>query len=358
MDTQDMTERKNLAPPPASRGEGAGMRILITGASGFIGSFLVEEALCRGFDTWAGVRASSSRKYLQQPGLHFLELDFAHADRLYEQLKAHRETVGTFDYIVHCAGVTKCIDPADFDRVNYGQTRTFADTLLRLGMTPRQFAFISTLSVFGPVHEDTCEPIRATDIPRPNTAYGRSKLKAEQYLMGLEGFPYVFYRPTGVYGPRERDYFLMVKSLRRHVDFSVGYRRQDLTFVYVKDVVQAVFLGIGRRVSRRAYLLSDGQVYAGRTFSDLVRRELGNPPIVRIRCPLFLLKAVSLFAECRARLRNVPDTLNRDKYKIMKQRNWQCDITPAVRELGYRPAYGLARGVRETVAWYKKEGWI
>ena len=64
--------------------------ILITGASGFIGSFLVEEALCRGFETWAGVRASSSRKYLQEPGLHFLELDFAHTDRLFEQLKAHR----------------------------------------------------------------------------------------------------------------------------------------------------------------------------------------------------------------------------------------------------------------------------
>ena len=62
--------------------------ILITGASGFIGSFLVEEALHRGFETWAGVRASSSRKYLQEPGLHFLELDFAHIDRLYEQLKA------------------------------------------------------------------------------------------------------------------------------------------------------------------------------------------------------------------------------------------------------------------------------
>ena len=61
---------------------------------------------------------------------------------------------------------------------------------------------------------------------------------------------------------------------------SVGYRRQDLTFVYVKDVVQAVFRGIERGVTGRAYFLSDGQVYASRTFSDLIRRELGNPLIV------------------------------------------------------------------------------
>ena len=332
--------------------------ILITGASGFIGSFLVEEALRRGFDTWAGVRASSSRKYLQQPALHFLELDCAHEDRLHGQLRSHREAHGAFDYVVHCAGVTKCIDPADFDRVNYGQTRALADALRSLGMTPRQFAFISTLSVFGPVHEDTYEPIRETDTPRPNTAYGRSKLKAERYLTGLADFPCVIYRPTGVYGPRERDYFLMAESIRHHLDMSVGYLRQDLTFVYVRDVVQAVFLGIEREVKGRAYFLSDGQVYDSRTFSDLIRRELGNPAIVRLKCPLFLLKVVSLLAERWAALRRTTSTLNRDKYNIMKQRNWQCDITPAVRELGYRPAYDLDSGVRETIAWYKEEGWL
>lgn len=87
----------------------------------------------------------------------------------------------------------------------------------------------------------------------PNTAYGLSKLKAERYLQGMSDFPYVIYRPTGVYGPREKDYFLMAKSIRRHTDFSVGFRRQDLTFVYVKDIVQAVFLGIEKQISRRTY---------------------------------------------------------------------------------------------------------
>lgn len=332
--------------------------ILITGASGFIGSFLVEEALRQGFGTWAGVRASSSRKYLQDPRLHFAELDFASPDRLRGQLAAHREAHGGFDYIVHCAGVTKCADPKDFERVNYGQTRLLADTLRELDMVPRQFAFVSTLSVFGPIHEQDYRPIVETDTPRPNTAYGLSKLKAERYLQDLEGFPYVIYRPTGVYGPREKDYYLMAKSIRSHTDFAVGYRRQDLTFVYVKDIVQAVFLGIGKGVTRRAYFLSDGNVYPSRTFSDLIRRELGNPFVVRLKCPLAVLKAVSAIAEAWARHRGTASTLNSDKYRIMKQRNWQCDITPTVDELGYCPAYDLERGVKETIAWYKKEGWL
>lgn len=332
--------------------------ILITGASGFIGSFLVEEALRRGFRTWAGVRRSSSRKYLQQPGLNFLELDFSQADTLRRQLEEHRAEHGRFDYVVHCAGVTKCADPTDFDRVNCGQTRLLADTLQSLDMTPRQFAFVSTLSVFGPVHEETYEPIRESDVPRPNTAYGRSKLLAEQYLQSLTDFPCIIYRPTGVYGPRERDYFLMAQSIARHVDVAVGFRRQDLTFVYVKDVVQAVFCGIERGVSGRAYFLSDGQVYDSRTFSNLIIRELGRPFVLRLRFPLWVLKTVSMLAGNWAAWRGTASTLNLDKYRIMKQRNWQCDIAPAVGELGYRPAYDLERGVRETIAWYKAEGWL
>lgn len=329
-------------------------RILITGASGFIGSFLVEEALRRGFDTWAGIRASSSRAYLQDPRIHFLELDFAHPDTLRRQLAVQ----GRFDYIVHCAGVTKCIDPADFDRVNHVQTCDFIDALRELQLVPRQFIFISTLSVFGPVHERDYRPILGTDTPRPNTAYGRSKLKTEQYLQSLRDFPYVIFRPTGVYGPRERDYYVMAQSIARHVDVAAGFRRQDLTFVYVADVVQAVFRAIDRGVTGRAYFLSDGQVYASRTFSDLIIRELGHPWVIRLKFPLFALKTVSLCAEWWAKRRGKTSTLNRDKYNIMKQRNWRCDITPAVEELGYAPAYDLDRGVRLTIAWYKENRWL
>ena len=73
---------------------------------------------------------------------------------------------------------------------------------------------------------------------------------------------------------------------------------------------------------------------------------------------MFALKTVSLCAEWWAKRRKKTSTLNRDKYHIMKQRNWRCDIGPAVRELGYAPAYDLDRGVRLAVAWYKENGWL
>ena len=333
-------------------------RVLVTGASGFIGSFLVEGGLERGMDVWAGVRKTSSRKYLQDKRIRFAELIFGNKQQLKEQLAVHLQEHGGWDYIVHCAGVTKCLNQADFEKGNYLATVNFVEALKELHLVPERFMYISSLSIFGPIHEDDYAPINELDRPQPNTAYGVSKLKAERYLQALNDFPYVIYRPTGVYGPRERDYFLMAQSVKQHVDFAAGFKRQDITFIYVKDLVQAVYLGAKPEALRRAYFVSDGEVYASSTFSDLIKKELGNPWLLRIKCPLWLLKVISIVAETGAGWMGKTSTLNRDKYNIMKQRNWRCDISPIVNELGYRPEYLLERGVKETMAWYKKEGWL
>lgn len=328
--------------------------ILITGATGFIGSFIVEEAIRRGMEVWAAVRSTSSRKYLQNPEINFIELDLDNTEKLRRQLAQH-----TFKYIVHAAGVTKCLDNDDFFKTNTVGTRHLVDVVRELKMPIERFVFISSLSILGPLHEEQpYQEISDTDTPCPNTAYGRSKLQAEEYLRSLADFPYVILRPTGVYGPREKDYFMMAESIKKHVDFAVGYRHQDITFIYVQDVVQAVFLSLSKDVCGRTFLLSDGEVYSSRTFSKLLQKELGIKRVLRITAPLWLLYAVSVAAESLAHVTGKISALNRDKYNIMKQRNWRCDITPARRDLGFTPEYKLKRGVEITVKWYKENGWL
>ncbi len=330
------------------------MNILITGASGFIGSFIVEEALQRGLEVWAAVRSTSSKRYLNDGRIHFIELNLSSYDKLCDQLKDHQ-----FDYVVHAAGITKCLHSADFERINTQGTENLVWALIHTHQPLRMFIYLSSLSVYGAIREQQpYQDINENDEPRPNTAYGRSKLKSEKFLDALQDFPYVILRPTGVYGPREKDYFLMAKSIKQHVDFSVGYRRQDITFVYVKDVVQAVFLAIDHGKSGRKYFLSDGEVYQSRTFSDLIQRELGHPFLLRLKAPLWLLRVVTTCGEYTARLTGKISALNNDKYNILCQRNWRCDIEPARKELGYQPQYNLERGVKETIAWYKQEGWL
>jgi len=328
--------------------------MLVTGASGFIGSFIVEEALSRRLEVWAAVRPTSSRKYLSDKRINFINLDLGDKAKLMEQLRGRK-----FSYVVHAAGVTKCADSRDFHRVNTLGTVNLAEALIAQDGAMERFVFVSSLSVMGAERERRpYTEITAADTPRPNTAYGRSKLEAERRLREMEGLPLTVLRPTGVYGPRERDYFLMAQSISRHTDFSVGFKPQDITFIYVKDLVQAVFLALEREPSALPYLLSDGHVYSSRTFSDLLHRELGRPWLVRIKAPLWLLRIVTTAGELYGRLTGRVTALNRDKYNILRQRNWRCDISPAQRDLGFKPEYDLERGVKETIRWYKENGWL
>ncbi len=331
------------------------MKILVIGASGFIGSFIVEEALKRGFDTWAAVRKTSSRRYLSDGRIHFIELAFGDEDRMTGQFRQHG-----FDYVVDAAGATKCRRKADFFRTNSEGVKVIVRALLRSGMDLKKFVFLSSLSVYGaPRENEPHEDILDTDPMMPDTAYGKSKLEAERFLATVKDkLNYTVLRPTGVYGPRERDYFLMVKSISRHVDSAVGFSRQDITFVYVTDVVAAVFLALEQEESGRGYFITDGGVYESETFSRLVRRELGNPWCVRLVMPIFLMRAVCALGSLWAQVSGRITALNNDKFHILAQRNWRCDITPARRELGYSPEVGLEEGVKRTVEWYKREGWI
>jgi nucleoside-diphosphate-sugar epimerase len=331
------------------------MKILITGASGFIGSFIVEEALRQGFETWAAVRKSSSREWLQDERIKFIELNLSSKEQLVEQLKPHQ-----FDYVVHAAGVTKCLNKQDFFRINTEGTKHLVEAILELQMPLKRFVYLSSLSIFGAIHEQQpYEEIRESDTPQPNTAYGQSKLEAERYLESVTTrLPYIILRPTGVYGPREKDYFIMAKSIKGHSDFAVGYKRQDITFVYVKDVVQAVFLALEKGENGRRYFLSDGQVYQSTTFSNLIHEELGRPWWIRITAPVWVLRIVTFFGEHIGRMTGKVTALNNDKYNILKQRNWRCDIQPAIDELGFQPKVQLAEGVKETIKWYKEHSWL
>jgi len=328
-------------------------KILITGASGFIGSFIVEEALNRGFEVWAAVRKSSSRQFLQDERLRLIELDLGSENRLKEQMKDCR-----FDYVVHAAGVTKCLNKADFRRINTEGTKHLVKALSALDMPLKRFVYLSSLSIMGAIHEQQpYTEILESDTPKPNTAYGKSKLEAEQWLE-TQNIPYIILRPTGVYGPRERDYFMMAKSIKAHTDFAVGYKQQDITFVYVTDVVQAVFLALENGQTGRKYFLSDGEVYQSSTFSDLIRHELGNPWWIRITAPIWLLRIITFFGEFVGHLTGQVTALNNDKYNIMRQRNWRCDIEPARQELGYQPKVKLEEGVRRSIQWYKENKWL
>ncbi|MDR1526918.1 MAG: NAD(P)-dependent oxidoreductase [Dysgonamonadaceae bacterium] len=313
--------------------------ILITGASGFIGSFLVEKALEKGWQTWAGIRKSSSKEYLRDERIRFIDLDYADMDKLKAQIAQH----GPWDYVVHNAGVTKCVNPDDFEKINYRHSKHLIEALQKSGCIPEKFVLMSSLSA----HH-----------PGVRTQYGNSKLKAENFLKSQTDFPYIIFCPTGVYGPRDKDYYLMLKMIQSGWDITAGFEPQKLSFVYVKDLVKALFLSLENPVDHKTYFLSDGNTYSDAEYTCIAKEVLGKKRVIRLRIPLWLLRAVSVLSETIAGWRNQPSTLNRDKYEIMKQRDWTCDTFPVVYDLDFRADYALKRGLMESVEWYRTNGWL
>lgn len=332
-------------------------KVLVVGAGGFAGGFIVEEGLKRGFDVWAGLRASTSRVYLTDDKIKFVEFDFENPESIISTLMESMPGEEKWDWIIYNLGATKAISFADFSKINYEYLKIFVQALKSTGKMPEKFLYMSSLSVMGPRHEKDAGRFRETDIPQPNTKYGASKLKAEM-LLQMENVPYIIFRPTGIYGPRDKDYFLMLKTISNGFDFSAGYRRQLLTFIYVEDLARAIYDALQKAPVGNVYLISEDRAYSQKEFRKLAGMILGKKGVISLPLPLWVVKAVSSVAEKWGVARMKPSTLNRDKFNIMKQRNWDVDVSKAKNDFGFNPQVSLNEGIKKAVEWYRNQNWL
>ncbi|MCF6358897.1 MAG: NAD(P)-dependent oxidoreductase, partial [Draconibacterium sp.] len=173
-------------------------KILITGASGFIGGFLVEQGLQNRHTIYAAIRKSSSTKYLTDKRINIIYLNLADKKSLRQIWEKLQQEIGRFDYIIHNAGATKVLNKSNFETINYQYTKNLVESLYGANMIPSKFVFISSLAAYGPGDENTFTPIKITDTQTPITNYGKSKLKAEQFLFQQNKIPILISRPTGV----------------------------------------------------------------------------------------------------------------------------------------------------------------
>ncbi len=330
-------------------------KILITGSNGFIGSYLVEEALSRGYEVFAGIRSKSNREFLHGKKINFFEIDFSSRTGLENKLNVFRKEHGKFDYIIHNAGITKAKNKEDFQRVNFDYTQNFVDALIAAGCVPEKFIYISSLAAYGPKNDSS--PITDSDTPKPITLYGESKLKTERFLHTLKDFPFLIIRPSAVYGPRDRAFLVVVKMIRRGIEPYLGNGNQLLSFIYVSDLSRVIFNALESQIVNRAYFISDGLIYSARSFNEYSRKHL-RKRTMKIRIPAMLIDPLAFSVEKISALLGMVPTFNRERSKEFQAANWSCDTKALESDLGFTSEYNLEKGLHETINWYKKEGWL
>lgn len=333
-------------------------KILITGASGFIGSFLVKEALKQGFEVYAGMRPSSSKKYLQDPRINFIELDLSSENTLLQQLKSFQQTNGNIDFVIHNAGVTQAKKKIDFFTVNCGYTQNLHNALQSAEMRLEKFVLISSLAAFGPGNAETFSPIELSDKQTPITAYGKSKLCAEALIKSAQAFPYIIINPTAVYGPRDKDFLEFVKLINKGIEPYIGTNKQMISMIYVKDLTRAVISLLQTNYSNTSYIVSDSKAYNKEELGNIAKKIL-NKKTIRIKIPFFFIHfIIALIEKIQQLVFGSLPFLNTEKVNEISSPNWLCNSKEIWNDLASAPEYYLEQGLQETIEWYKINNWL
>lgn len=327
-------------------------KILITGASGFVGSSLVEEALSRDLEVYAGVRKTSSKQYLQDPRIKFVYMDFEDEDMLSQIMDTHR-----FDYIIHNAGATSAKDRETFFTVNEDYTTRLASIAQRQIPNLLKFTFTSSMASYGPADFSTDEEVNHKQTPHPVTTYGESKLAAEKALMSMVSLPYLIFRPTAVFGPKDKEMLTVFKIIKSGFAPQIGFSKQMLTFIYIKDLAKLFIDATISPISRRSYFVSDGNVYDSKTFNQKVAKAV-NKSIFSLKVPVGIIHIAAIIAQTYSNITGKSTVLNREKVNELKARSWAVDITPQIRDFKYQTTYPLDKALQETVEWYNHNNWL
>ena len=333
-------------------------KILITGASGFIGSYLVEEALAQGFEVYAGIRKSSSKQFLQDARIHFVELDFSSEVKLEQQLSSLKQLHGNFDYVVHNAGVTQAKKKEDFFIVNCGYTQNLVHALKASGIVLQKFVLISSLAAYGPGNAESFVPVELQHKPQPVSVYGKSKLCAQEFIQSSSIFPYIIINPTAVYGPRDKDFLQFVKLINKRIEPYIGTNKQMVSLIYVKDLTRAVISLLNTSFVNRSYIVSDGVDYNKEQLGDAVKSILLKKTF-KIKIPALPIRmTIAAVEKTQQLIWGTLPFLNLEKVNEISSPNWLCNSAALWNDLASAPNYLLENGMKETVSWYKENKWL
>jgi dihydroflavonol-4-reductase len=324
--------------------------VLVTGATGFVGSHLVERLVASGIPVRCLVRKTSSLRYLRAGAVELFHGELATGEGL-------AAAVHGAETVFHVAGVTKARSEAAYYDGNLRGTKSLLRACERSASPPRRFIHVSSLAAVGPSPDGT--PLDEDAPMRPLTWYGRSKLAAEDAVRASRlASTAVILRPPVVYGPRDTDVFEVFRAVAKGVMVLIGREESWFSYIHVEDLAEALLAAACRDNAVGATcFVANPEPVSWIEFAETAASVMGRR-VRFVHAPAGVAYAAGWCAEMASRLRGRPGILSRQKIIEARCRFWTCDPSRARSQLGWCAGRTLREGIASSLAWYKDAGWL
>ncbi|HEX7050393.1 MAG TPA: NAD-dependent epimerase/dehydratase family protein [Longimicrobiales bacterium] len=321
----------------------------MTGATGFVGSHLVEALASHDVRVRALVRRTSDVAALARLGVERVEGGLEDGAALARAMEGA-------DVVFHLAAMTRARSAAEYERVNAGGTRAVVAAATAADPRPRRLVYLSSLAAVGPSLDG--RPVGADEAPRPLTAYGRTKLAGERACLAARDIlDVVVLRAPAVYGPRDRELLRMFRLAAWGILPVPAGPVRRVQLIHVADLARALICAASAAAATGVYHAAEARAYGWAEVADLIGRAVGRPAR-QVRVPASLVHIAAAMSEWTAALRGRTTLFNREKARELLAPGWLCETDALRRDTGFEAQIPLPEGLRTTAAWYRAQHWL
>ncbi len=323
---------------------------VVTGASGFVGSHLVDKLLKEGHQVRCILRKTSSRRWLENKPVEIIDCGLFDKEKLKDVLK-------DADYLFHIAGVVKSKDYAGYTKGNIETTRVLLEVLCEVNPKIKRVIITSSQTACGPSLDG--KPCDEETLEHPITRYGKSKYEQEKLAKQfMDKLPITIIRPPAVYGERDTEIYLFFKTYRKGLMGLIGFDKKKISLVHVDDLVKGIYLAATTKAAKgETYFIGSEEYYDWEQIGKVCNKAFGKKALT-IKIPHVHVYTVAAIAQFFSMFSSSAATFNIEKARDFVQSNWTCDVSKAVKELGYHQEVSLEAGMTRTIDWYCAVKWL
>ncbi len=323
------------------------MRIVITGANGFVGSNLTRFLMKKGHDVTALVRKTANVSLLPIKS-KIVEIDYCNAESITEAIAGQ-------DIIIHTAALTRANNWLQMKEINVGVTEKLVEAINH-SETVKQLIYISSQAAAG--MGERYKPKTEEDLAKPITWYGKTKLLAEEVIKNRMLKEWTIIRPVSIYGPGDKDFLQTFKMMKNHLSVSLGIKDKFISLIYIDELMQFIGKCIDNPVAyHQVFFASDGMTYTHRMFSNAMQSAIHTYSL-HLTIPDALVFYVATLGELKNKFKPRSSIVTLQKFKELKGRYWTVSIDKARKLLDYHPKPNLTHYIHTTWIWYKEQGWL